>query len=458
MITISAQKPSVRVSSASSNWMPSPDSPMRHAEHQVDQQAGQPEPGGQPHRGDRDQQHRGADQQRDVEVGRHRRRRRAARAAGPAGRPAASAIDEELVPAGRAGPQRTRSTGARPAPSASAGRAASVARPSTGGRADRDDQRGPCGPSYRRRPVRPAPGFTRTATTAGSVPASRHVPGIEPRSHRRSVDGRHARTVFGPSPAHVSGRRRAVDRTARAAGRRSATARSDPARRRPAARCPARTGRTGVKPSSTASLDRQRLVLPAEQVHAAGQVVARPAVDHQHVGGQPGDPGGVGRATRAAPPARPAGPRRRTSSARRADRRAGCLAGSLVPARVAARTGGLGPLGSARRAPAWRTSARRPRCGRLGRRSRSAAQRRPPGRTAAAAAYAWCARHRRRCPGVARRRTSRAADIAAAQRSSRPSRGPPRSSGRAVEPRQPLSCAGADDQRDGGEQARRRSS
>src|SRR6201995_4772994 len=36
---------------------------------------------------------------------------------------------------------------------------------------------------------------------------------------------------------------------------------------------------------------RQRLGLPAEEVHAAGHVVARTAVDDQDVGGEHGDPG-----------------------------------------------------------------------------------------------------------------------------------------------------------------------
>ena len=75
--------------------------------------------------------------------------RRAARPRRSAGRAAGRRLDEQLVAAGRAGTQGHASPAAARSASASARRAASVARPSTGGAVTATTRAGPCGPSYR---------------------------------------------------------------------------------------------------------------------------------------------------------------------------------------------------------------------------------------------------------------------------------------------------------------------
>ena len=114
------------MSSASSNRMPKPGLPEHHPDQQVDQQTGQPEPGGQPDGGHGDQQHAGADQQGEVEVAAHGARprvrahgrsapvpplarRRVSPAVAGARRlvPAVDGVDHEhLVAAGRADTER----------------------------------------------------------------------------------------------------------------------------------------------------------------------------------------------------------------------------------------------------------------------------------------------------------------------------------------------------------------
>src|SRR5690606_14646522 len=114
------------------------------AQRQVDQQDGQAEPLRQPQRPDRDQEHQGAEQQREVEVLRHaspprRARTRSRRSAG--GAETANSLSLAVAP-----PRSDTWWALTPSSAARAWRAASVARPPTGGAVTATTSEGPYRP------------------------------------------------------------------------------------------------------------------------------------------------------------------------------------------------------------------------------------------------------------------------------------------------------------------------
>ena len=238
MITMSAQKPERAGQLGVVELDAEAGLADHHAERQVDQEAGHAEPGGEPHRADRDQQHGRADQQREVQPGRHRRPARAAvtrpirRAAGAA-RSASSgggSVDrEELVAAGRAGAQRHRRrphaqrVGERPA-----------------GRLG-----GPAVDRRARSPRRPGPG--RAGRRSGRRPGSGTAPGFDPVPATVDRAGHVQCRPPPPGDAQRSGR----------SDRRASASRALSGSHRP----------HGVKPSSTAS--------PTGSGSAAGRAGAR---------------------------------------------------------------------------------------------------------------------------------------------------------------------------------------